>query len=169
MHHVIKGVNAIDSYVTERLTRLKGELKGQESRTVQCFLCEQFTLVVGAAPTPVVGAAGSLCHFCGEPWPTADDLALEFVSDMYNLEPDYPHPPVGRCPRCGEYSWVDGVVFADSPEVHDTSYCFACGLRHRLHELTRCARCYRRRPIEAGADGTLCTNCLANTEPEETP
>ncbi|MGW4905043.1 hypothetical protein [Streptomyces sp. NPDC004270] len=157
MASVAAGVKNISSYVRQRLNRLRGELHGLESQTIQCPACEQMALVV----TP----GGGHCHFCGETWHDGEQLLFTYLHSTGT--PDV----VGRgCPQCHEFALVTGVVFTDSPEVSDTMYCFCCGARHAARDLTPCAGCSRPWFVEADVAGTvanLCPDCRDQLEPED--
>ncbi|WP_405729187.1 hypothetical protein OG885_09850 [Streptomyces sp. NBC_00028] len=152
---VSEGVRNISSYVKRRLDRLRGELRGHESLTVQCPDCEQMTLVL------VPG--GGTCHFCGASWSSDASLASDFL-DVLNAE------GLVQCPQCDEYDVVEGLVFADDPIASDTVFCLSCTARYTSAELTSCAGCLRWWPIEADDGGPiapLCPGCRAQAEPED--
>ncbi|MCX4458514.1 hypothetical protein OOK58_42130 [Streptomyces sp. NBC_01728] len=153
---VMEGVRNISSYVDLRLDRLRGELKGRESRTIRCPNCEQMTLV--AAP------GGGACHFCGESWPSDELLASDYLGGPAQLE-----ALARACPQCDAHTLVQGVVFANSPRGNDLWFCFCCAARYTPEELVSCAGCSRPWPMEAdidGSDATLCPDCRDQTEPE---
>ncbi|MFF0762310.1 hypothetical protein ACFYWH_20075 [Streptomyces sp. NPDC003737] len=150
---VMEGVKNISSYVKRRLDRLRGELKGLESRTIRCPDCEQVTLVV--AP------GGGDCRFCGEAWPHSVLLAADYLNDPF------PEALARPCPQCDANVLVHGVAFADSPDV-DLLYCFSCTARYTAQDLVSCAGCNRPWPIEADVEGTastLCSDCREQAEP----
>jgi hypothetical protein len=75
---------------------------------------------------------------------------------------------VHRCPQCDDTGLMQGIHFADHRDI-DTWYCFACGLRHHVQDLTPCAGCSRPWPVEADIDGAaaaLCAQCRDQLEPE---
>ncbi|MGW2100009.1 hypothetical protein ACWCPX_20265 [Streptomyces olivaceoviridis] len=153
---VSDGVRNISSFVTRRLNRLRGELKGQESLTLQCPDCEQMTLVV------VPG--GGLCHFCGASWSSDESIAFDYLEARGETEEQ-----IQLCPQCDDYALVEGVVFADDPNAAGALYCFACTARYTVGELISCAGCSRLWPIEADEDGgadPLCPECREQTQPE---
>lgn len=157
MAPVVTGVKHISSYVRRRLNRLRGELQGLESQTIQCPSCEQMTLVV--AP------GGGRCHFCGQSWHDGEQLLLAYLRS-----PDTPDAAGRACPQCHAFALVQGVVFADSPEISDTLYCFDCGARHAADELVLCAGCSRLWFREADIEGSvanLCPACREQMEPED--
>ncbi|GHB22808.1 hypothetical protein GCM10010306_014470 [Streptomyces umbrinus] len=154
MAPVVEGVRNISSYVKRRLDRLRGELS--RSQVVMCPACEQRALVVVPA--------GGRCRFCDQAW---HDASLVFD---YLGTPDARNAVTRVCLHCHVLSLVEGVVFADSPEVPDTLYCFCCGARHASHELVLCAGCTRQWFLEAEDEGTaphLCPDCREQMEPED--
>ncbi|MFD9069816.1 hypothetical protein [Streptomyces lasiicapitis] len=153
---VSDGVRNISSFVTRRLNRLQGELKGQENLTLQCPDCEQMTLVV------VPG--GGFCHFCGASWSSDESIACDYLEARDETE-----ELIQLCPQCDCYALVESVVFADDPNAADSLYCFGCTVRYTAGELISCAGCSRLWPIEAdddGGAGTLCPECRDQTQPE---
>ncbi|MFC7908312.1 hypothetical protein [Streptomyces nigra] len=157
MAPVAAGVKNISSYVRQRLNRLRGELQGLQSQTIQCPACEQMALVL----TP----GGGRCHFCGQSWHDGEQLLFAYLRS-----PDTPDVAGRGCPQCHAFALVAGVVFADSPEVSDTLYCFGCGARHAARDLVPCAGCSRPWFIEADVEGSianLCPDCREQMEPED--
>lgn len=156
MVRVSEGVRNISSYVTRRLNRLRGELKGQESMTLRCPDCHQITLV--AVP------GGGLCHFCGASWSSDESLAFDYLEDLGGED-----AVLDLCPQCDQYVLGEGVVFADAPAANDTLYCFNCTARYTSADLISCAGCSRRWPIEADDDGpyaSMCPDCREQAQPE---
>lgn len=154
MAPVVQGVKNISSYVRGRMNRLRGELPGGD--TVMCPACEQRALV--AIP------GDWRCRFCGQSWPTGDQLLFDYL-----YTPDARDVVARACPECGALGLVTGIVFADAPEVSDTVYCFCCGVRHAAHELVLCTGCSRLRFIETDVEGSaadLCPACREQLEPE---
>jgi hypothetical protein len=156
---VVEGVKNISSYVRRRLNRLRGELQGLQSQTIQCPACEQMTLVV-------VPGSGS-CRFCGDSWHSAELLIFDYLGSPDGQDTD----GLARlCPQCDDNTLVHGVVFADSPGMYDTLYCFCCGTRHTARDLVPCAGCSRPWPIQADIEGlvaNLCPYCREQIEPED--
>ncbi|MEU9774551.1 MULTISPECIES: hypothetical protein [unclassified Streptomyces] len=153
---VSDGVRNISSFVTRRLNRLRGELKGQQSLTLQCPDCEQMTLVV------VPG--GGVCHFCSASWSSDESIASDYLEAHGETE-----ELIQLCPQCDDYALVEGVVFADDPTAAGALYCFGCTARYTAGELISCAGCSRLWPVEADEDGgadTLCPECREQTQPE---
>jgi hypothetical protein len=93
MAPVAEGVKNISSYVSRRLDRLRGELPGLESQTIECPACDQMTLVV----TPGHGR----CRFCNWEWDDAGSYA-------WYLKP-------ALCPDCDNQALLEGLSFADTP------------------------------------------------------
>ncbi|MFJ6086492.1 hypothetical protein ACIQI8_34395 [Streptomyces sp. NPDC092369] len=155
MAPVVEGVRNISSYVKRRLNRLRGELAG--SQAVMCPACEQRALVVVPA--------GGRCRFCDQAWHDATMLTFDYLGT-----PDARNAVTRVCPHCHVLALVEGVVFADSPEVSDTLYCFYCAARHSSHELVLCAGCARQWFLESEIEGTapdLCPDCREQLEPED--
>ncbi|MEU2098661.1 hypothetical protein ABZ741_21470 [Streptomyces globisporus] len=158
MAPVVEGVRNISSYVTRRLNRLRGELKGLENQTVQCPLCEHMALVI----TPERGT----CRFCDESWHPDEMLVFDYLGLFHD---DGPRGDVSPCPQCDAMTLVAGVVFLGSPAVLDTLFCFGCMARYTPDELVLCGGCSRPWPLEAEVDGSttnLCTDCRQQTDPE---
>lgn len=155
MAPVAEGVKSISSYVRRRMNRLRGELPRGD--TVMCPACEQRALVV------IPGEWR--CRFCGQSWPTGEQLLFDYLDT-----PDARDVVARACPQCEALGLVTGVVFADAPEVSDTVYCFCCGARHAAHELVLCASCTRLWFIEADVEGSaadLCPACRKQMAPED--
>jgi hypothetical protein len=110
MARVREGLSGIQTYVTHRMNRLQGELKGERDRTLQCPECAQWTLVVTAND--------HRCRFCGLEMPNAHMLLLWYVRG-HAL-----NAVVGPCSRCEEPTLLSDVVLArDHTRV---SFCFSC-------------------------------------------
>ncbi|MDQ0847701.1 hypothetical protein [Streptomyces sp. V1I6] len=110
MRYVRSGLTSIRSFVTQRMNRASGALKGNESRTVQCFNCEQFALLVGFGE--------NRCHFCGMVQEASSTLTLLYVRINFELDQS-----IYTCPHCDEPTVVRGVTLADQTTV---SFCFTC-------------------------------------------
>ncbi|RST19590.1 hypothetical protein E2C00_00620 [Streptomyces sp. WAC05374] len=116
MEQVLDGLDSIQAYVTQRMKRLRGTLRGHESRTVNCVDCRQMAMVV--SPEEDDAAWIAQCHFCG-----LSELGPRFLANAYV----YGHPDaaqmVHNCPRCQSPTFTDGVILADGRLV---SFCFLC-------------------------------------------
>ncbi|GGP78402.1 PHD finger domain-containing protein [Streptomyces melanogenes] len=156
MNRVRWGLNSIQSFVRERMNRLRGTvLKGQESVTVPCPHCEQGAVTL----EPGTG----YCHFCGNDWP-AFSLAHCFQSDS-----DFRNP-LNECPTCHARTLADEVTFAD-PAAAAALYCFTCAARFAPDALVSCGGCGCLHPRPETPEDTtrqlLCPSCRQQVLGEE--
>ncbi|MBP0460472.1 hypothetical protein [Streptomyces montanisoli] len=150
------GVTAIQSFVTRRMNRLRGnELKDAEDRTVYCLACQQPALLLGDDD------GGGICHFCTGRWPARD------LIEVYGIEAGWDSP--GRyCPNCSCPTLIDGMSFADGK---DTLYCTSCHTRPVPADLGRCNGCGRHWPTNAAHPDTgqiLCPKCQGKSAEKKT-
>ncbi|MFJ2109482.1 hypothetical protein ACIOHH_33480 [Streptomyces microflavus] len=146
------GLSAIQSFVTKRMNRLRGEvLKGSEERTLRCPDCNQLALLAS-------DASGGFCHFCDQAW-TADDLA-------YALQSHPTGSQLNECPDCHGPTLTDSAEFADT---RVTLYCTTCAVRFDSSELRNCAACgcYCREEALPETGQILCTDCQERILREE--
>ncbi|MCX5426170.1 hypothetical protein [Streptomyces sp. NBC_00078] len=105
MIHIRNGLEHIHTYITQRMRRLRGEMRGQEERTIVCPTCGQLALVADRTQNG--------CRFCGTSWITAPWLIQMWLDE-----------PTHDCPRCHqELVVIDVVVASESDPV---SFCFGC-------------------------------------------
>ncbi len=124
MADVRKGLSAIQSFVTQRMNRLRGnELKGKKHRTIRCPDCQQLALLTTAGM--------GWCHFCGTTSWSSADLAHAFQSEPQDS-------PLAGCPDCHAPTLTDSAEFADAKV---TLYCPTCASRLIPSELRNCAAC----------------------------
>ncbi|MFJ9931344.1 hypothetical protein ACIRU5_35660 [Streptomyces misionensis] len=110
MDRVRDGLTGVQTYITQRLRRLRGELRGLEDRTVACPHCEQMTLV----------AEGRMnrCLFCGAAVTTKDMMVYIFLGS-----PEEDGSIIDSCPRCGQ----DTVMLDTELATGDRApFCFNC-------------------------------------------
>ncbi|WP_405444633.1 hypothetical protein [Streptomyces erythrochromogenes] len=156
MARVREGLKQIESYVKERMNRLRGELQGQETRTLHCPECDQ--------PAFVVGPGSAVCHFCGQDYTEAIVLVMLFGA--------FWEEDSRQCPACNAPTLFDDISFLEPPVPGEPaySYCFACD--STFTHLASCERCHR--PVESQPDdGTgpspqvLCPDCVGHAYPPE--
>ncbi len=151
MEVVRRGLKDIQSFVTERMTRLRGnELKDAENRTLRCPDCQQ--------PAMLAEARRSRCRFCGKAWPAYD------LADL--LRTDEQPEPFDECPGCHAPTLTDNAVFADGK---DTLFCTTCAGRFAPAELGNCAACGSYCPTRDTAPGgqDLCIFCAEDIRRQE--
>lgn len=153
LDRVRDGVTAIQSFVTRRMNRLRGnELKDAEERTVYCQDCQQ--------PALLLHDDGGTCHFCPMAWPARD------LIECYRSRDEWDDP--GRdCPNCSCPTLIDGMSFVDGK---DTLYCTSCRTRPVPADLGRCNGCGRHWPANAAHPDTgqiLCPECQEQIRREE--
>ncbi|MFF5881027.1 hypothetical protein ACIQ9M_34355 [Streptomyces californicus] len=159
---VREGLSAIQSFVTKRMNRLRGEfLNGCEATTLRCPDCNQVALR-GLLPGSYVpgdgNALGGFCCFCDQQW-SANDLA-------YALQTEHQGSPLIECPDCHAPTLTDSADFADAKV---TLYCTTCASRFTLAELGNCAACGCYCPIGPVETGRqlLCADCDRRIREEE--
>jgi hypothetical protein len=137
----------IDSFLTKRENRLKGELRGCQQRTLRCHMCWKWALVVGRDDGLAV------CHFCDYSSPGTH--AAEEWSWILNRWPEW---QVTRCPDCRMDAFLEeGVEVAAVPGI-SCSLCFVCG--KYASDARVCSACGTAfRPAE-GDDPDTCSLCL---------
>ncbi|MFF3127733.1 hypothetical protein ACFVRD_36815 [Streptomyces sp. NPDC057908] len=146
------GLKDVQSFVTERMNRLRGnELKDAEGRTLRCPDCRQLAATVEGG--------WCICHFCGRGW-LADELAYVLQTA------DHQDTPLAECPGCHAPTLTDDAEFADGKP---TLYCTSCAMRYAPAELGNCAACGCYWPIsdtEAGRQ-LICADCDRRIRQEE--
>ncbi|MFF1399377.1 hypothetical protein ACFVZD_36965 [Streptomyces sp. NPDC058287] len=147
------GVLAIQSFVTRRMNRLRGnELKGAEDRTVYCLECQQ--------PALVLDDHGGVCHFCPIEWSASDLLTVYRFTDDRDA-------PGHDCPNCSCPTLIERMSFADGKE---TLYCTSCRARPVPADLGSCNGCGRYWPWDTAHPDTgqiLCLECQERIRREE--
>ncbi|MGI5255412.1 hypothetical protein [Actinacidiphila glaucinigra] len=117
-----EGLDEIRGYVLARLRRLRPHLDPVKSRTVQCWTCDQYALVVG-------DEAGGYCWYCHYRR-GLDDIALAYAYEVLERTEwpgDHGEPnPVCCCPDCNVETLVRGVLTAADPKT-PVNLCFRCG------------------------------------------
>ncbi|MFG3369648.1 hypothetical protein ACGF0K_32405 [Streptomyces sp. NPDC048156] len=108
IRHIRIGLNGVQTFITQRLRRLSGELNGCEDRTVICPHCGQMTLVVERSI--------STCLFC--------DAAIGESAMMTHLFLNSPErDPVGVCPCCTQLCVGRDTMLATGERM---DFCFWC-------------------------------------------
>ncbi|MFD8439968.1 hypothetical protein ACFV2I_33375 [Streptomyces microflavus] len=151
MEVVRRGLKDIQSFVTERMNRLRGnELKDAENRTLRCPDCRQ--------PAMLAEAGRSRCCFCGKAWPAYD------LADL--LRTDEQPEQLDECPGCHGPTLTDNAVFADG---RDTLFCTSCVSRFTLDTLGNCAGCgcYCSTSDTAPEGQALCIFCAEDIRRQE--
>ncbi|MFI9155689.1 hypothetical protein [Streptomyces sp. NPDC053367] len=110
MIHVRDGLTGVQTFVTQRLRRLRGELQGHEDRTVHCPHCEQLTLIAEGAT--------NRCLFCG-----ATVTTPEMMIYVYLGSPDDEGGVIDICPRCAQHTVMLDTFLATGDRV---PFCFNC-------------------------------------------
>ncbi|WP_109001264.1 hypothetical protein [Streptomyces rishiriensis] len=111
MVQVRNGLDGVHTFITQRRRRLRGELKGLESRTTECDQCHEMALVTDGETVQ--------CHFCGHTW-----VALTpWIMELYTRDKGHPE----RCPECEAQTMVPGVRLAS--ESVPVRFCFSCTAR----------------------------------------
>ncbi|MEV7488845.1 hypothetical protein ACIQGA_33270 [[Kitasatospora] papulosa] len=149
MEVVRRGLKDIQSFVTKRMNRLRGnELKDAENRTLRCPDCQQLAMLAEAGR--------SRCCFCGKAWPAYD------LADL--LRTDEQPEPLDQCPGCYVPTLADNAVFADGKP---TLFCTNCAGRFAPAELGNCAACgcYCSTSDTGGQD--LCIFCAEDIRRQE--
>ncbi|WP_331751891.1 hypothetical protein OG713_45925 (plasmid) [Streptomyces sp. NBC_00723] len=108
MVRIRDGLENIQTYITQRMRRLRGDLRGSENRTIACPTCGQLALVADGTQ--------NRCLFCGASWLTAPWLIQLYMDEMDEELED--------CPQCGKATIVMGVRVASEP--HPSPFCFGC-------------------------------------------
>jgi hypothetical protein len=124
------------------MRRLRPELKGYESQTLECHECLQPTLVVG-------GAMGK-CGFCEQTW-TAHELMTLCVGRERG--------PLIReiCPQCSTGTLASNIYVASHPAT-EVFFCFTCATT--FSDLFPCDRCGQMlAPGDTAGGEALCGTC----------
>ncbi|MEU2516535.1 hypothetical protein [Streptomyces syringium] len=140
---VAETVRGLQSFLTKRRNRLKGELKGCQDRTIECPSCGEWALVVGEP--------SAACRFCHSQWTNWFTAAFRYLHGP--LEEEY-HGEVWDCPDCNG-SGCDEVRVAAAPDAPQ-SLCFDCGTG--FVDLVSCTSCSR---STSPSDTGICEGCLA--------
>ncbi|MBQ1124287.1 hypothetical protein [Streptomyces sp. B15] len=110
MIHIKNCLDDIQTFVDQRLRRLRGTLKDYEERTVHCPACEQLALVADGKT--------NRCHFCGLVVTTTQALI-----NFYLFGHPEPESQVKVCPQCTQPTVVKNVPVATGECV---AFCFGC-------------------------------------------
>ena len=115
MVRVRDGLESIQTYITHRMNRVRGELNGCEARTLHCPGCQELALLIEPGGT-------ARCHFCRLP---SDSPVVLIRTHLYG------HPAAAQmnhpCPECRNETLADDVVLADRRRV---SFCLTCTATH---------------------------------------
>ncbi|MFE7619036.1 serine/arginine repetitive matrix protein 1 [Streptomyces sp. NPDC057496] len=157
------GLNRIESFVRERMNRIRGELKreGAENRTIECPDCEQMALVLRQSPagtTPDDQADLATCRHCSRVWDTEE--LLGHFNEHGQEEPT----EWNTCPQCKRWSLGSEVRVCTNPE-QPIFFCFSCVIG--FPAVVPCVQCAR--PVDAsGLTGpVLCDLCEMHLEDEQ--
>lgn len=107
---VSKGVRSIDAFVKQRMRRLRGDLKGHESRTIDCPSCGQTALVLA------VSQLQHRCFFCERTYHRAEIMRFNLTRGDREFRRE--------CPRCHDHALIDGIRVAS--ETAPAPVCFTC-------------------------------------------
>ncbi|MFJ8982442.1 hypothetical protein [Streptomyces sp. NPDC102282] len=151
MEVVRRGLKDIQSFVTKRMNRLRGnDLKDAEVRTLRCPDCQLMAML----------AEPGLCRccFCDKDWPAFD------LADLLRTDED--PEPLYECPECHQQTLTDDAEFADGKP---TLFCTTCAGRFSPAELGNCAACgsYCSTSDTASDGQTLCIFCAEDIRRQE--
>ncbi|GGU44557.1 hypothetical protein [Streptomyces violascens] len=110
VRRIRRGLTGVHAFITQRLRRLSGDLKGCENRTVLCPYCGQMTLVV---EKPL-----STCLFCD-----AEVGASEMTTHLFLNTPEGEASRTAFCPDCAEYAVGRDTLLATGGRA---DFCFWC-------------------------------------------
>ncbi|MFF3634085.1 hypothetical protein [Streptomyces sp. NPDC002250] len=153
-----RGLARIESYVNQRMTRLKkAELNGKKAqeRTVRCPDCQQLALILDGEK--------SRCVFCPRDWADVMELALSYDATFGEFTaPGDPHEDIlVECPDCGGQQTLFLGVERASRSRKYVNLCFSC--QEIFNELTRCPECRRyREPLDDEDVEAMCVDCFPN-------
>lgn len=141
MDEVREGLHHIRSLVSQRMKRLQGELNTLADQTVQCPLCQQWSLTVAQGQEPT--AYYCRCLFCQQEWINTYRVAADYVSEILRTprgtggkRNDDSH--VHWCPGCHESAFIRNAVLL-SDKTTSTGLCFNCGERISPDALYDCS------------------------------
>ncbi|MFE6808632.1 hypothetical protein ACFVEN_44315 [Streptomyces sp. NPDC057681] len=100
----------VQTFITQRMRRLRGELRDCETRTVHCPHCEQLALVAGGET--------NRCLFCGAVVTTQDMMVYFYLGT-----PEDEGALIRVCPRCSQHTLVDDVDLGTGDQM---PFCFGC-------------------------------------------
>ncbi|MEU2854558.1 hypothetical protein [Streptomyces syringium] len=141
---VAETVRGLQSFLTKRRNRLKGELKDLQHHTVQCPSCGEWAMLLGEGNSPN-------CLFCHASWDDATDAAADYVIDFEIKTAD-----LWTCPECAVTALIYGQARIAAAPGETLSLCFACGTS--FEDLTSCESCTELTPQD---DSGMCHDCLA--------
>ncbi|MFD4412472.1 hypothetical protein [Streptomyces sp. NPDC058476] len=110
MVRVRDGLTRVQAFITQRLRRLRGDLRGLEERTVRCPHCEQLAMVAEGET--------NRCLFCGAVVTTKEMMVYVFLGT-----PEDEGSLIGICPRCTQHTLVDDTDLATGDRM---PFCFSC-------------------------------------------
>ncbi|MEU1826650.1 hypothetical protein ABZ502_29995 [Streptomyces abikoensis] len=133
---VSETVRELQSFLTKRRNRLRGELKDCQDRTLKCPDCAEWALVVGEGTGPT-------CRFCHIQWPDGNDFLIGNWIAEYRR----------TCPQCAEHTLIPAVSVAADKRL---PLCFGCGTV--FEDLVECDNCTE---LTEPSDTGMCSDCLA--------
>ncbi|MEV5950362.1 hypothetical protein [Streptomyces sp. NPDC051993] len=117
VRRIRRGLTGVHAFITQRLRRLSGDLKGCETRTITCLYCGQMTLVV---KRPL-----STCLFCD-----AEVGVSEMTTHFFLNTPEGEASRTAFCPNCAEYAVARNTLLATGERA---DFCFWCVCPVSLH------------------------------------
>ncbi|MFG2548268.1 hypothetical protein ACGFOM_38230 [Streptomyces sp. NPDC048594] len=113
MVRVRLGLTKVQTFITQRMRRLLGELRGQEHRTTLCPSCGHPTFVAEASQD-----GGARCLFCNAAYSARDIVVMAYLDDVEKNGRN-----IGSCPVCSGIFVVHDTWLATGDRV---SFCFSC-------------------------------------------
>lgn len=149
LRYVQARLGTIKAFIKRRHDQLRPELQQVLDVTVQCSLCAQWALVLGAGAGPIA------CRFCHITWESPELAAVDcgIAATEHGFGVD-----VVDCPNCDETAVLVDLAAVASAPGHRHSACFACGTG--FNELKECGSCEQRYPPGPDNDFGLCPDCL---------
>ncbi|MFF6888709.1 serine/arginine repetitive matrix protein 1 [Streptomyces sp. NPDC012421] len=148
------GLNSIESFVRERMSRIGGELKdeGVEHRTIRCPGCTQLAIVVSPSTSESLyeWKTKATCRFCSEGWDTTE-LASYFGDFAQDELGDW-----NSCPQCNRWALGSDVCVRSDPAM-SVFFCFSCAVA--FPSLRHCMLCDRTVDVTRATDTALCRWC----------
>ncbi|MEU9535850.1 hypothetical protein AB0D00_26525 [Streptomyces sp. NPDC048213] len=152
MEVVRRGLKDVQSFVTKRMNRLRGnELKEAADRTLRCPDCQQLAALAEAG--------WCRCHFCGRGWPAEELAYILQTAEVQDTQ-------LAECPGCHAPTLTDEAEFADG---RNTLFCTSCAKRYSPAELGTCTACgcyWSIGDVEPGRQ-LICTDCDDRIRREE--
>ncbi|MCY1649282.1 hypothetical protein ACN6LF_004661 [[Kitasatospora] papulosa] len=152
MEVVRRGLKDVQSFVTKRMDRLRGnELKEAADRTLRCPDCQQLAALAEAG--------WCRCHFCGRGWPSNELAYVLQTAEVQDTQ-------LAECPGCHAPTLTDEAEFADGK---NTLFCTSCARRYSPAELGTCTACgcyWSIGDVEPGRQ-LICTDCDDRIRREE--